>query len=114
MERQIMDTRAFSMARVLHIAAGAVALALTVSFAVASAAFAQQTCSECGPGDGGSIRDVRDDRANQRDPEITQPREVDELVFVVPPLFQGPASNSPVTRGSNGQIRSSWAVGVFR
>jgi hypothetical protein len=106
MERQIMDTRAFSMACVLHIAAGAVAMTLIVS---ATPSFAQ-----CETKCDGSIRDVRDDRSNQRDPEIVEPTEVEELVFVAPPLFQGPASNSPVTRGSNGQIRSSWAVGVFR
>jgi hypothetical protein len=112
MDLKIMDTRAFSMARVLRSSVGAVALAFIVS---TSPAFAQceTNCGEF-PGDGGSIRDTRNDRANQRDPVISEPTEVEELVFVAPPLFQGPASNSPVTRNSNGQIRSSWAVGVFR
>jgi hypothetical protein len=106
----IMDTRAFSMARVSRFSASAVALALILS---ASGSFAQE--QGCETNCGGSIRDFRDDRvANQRDPVIEERTEVDDLVFVAPPSFQLPASNSPVTRGSNGQIRSSWAVGVFR
>jgi hypothetical protein len=99
------------MARVSRKSATAVALALIVT---TSSAFAQGCETNC-EGGGGSIRDFRDDHAaNQRDPVVPEPTEVDELVFVAPPLFQLPASNSPVTRGSGGQIRSSWAVGVFR
>lgn len=103
------------MARVSRPSASAVALVLIVS---ASSAFAQTSCgNECGqPGNGGgSIRDLRDDRANnQRDPVVADEPRPAELVFTVPPLFQLPASNSPATRSSGGQIRSSWAVGVFR
>jgi hypothetical protein len=108
MEKYIMDTRAFSMARVSRISASAVALAFII---MTSPAFAQENCgSKCG-----EPRDIRDDRLeNQRDPIVTEPTAVEDLVFVTPPAFQLPASNSPVTRESNGQIRSSWAVGVFR
>lgn len=101
------------MARVSRISASAVALAM---FLTSSAAYAQceGNCSGF-PGDGGPARELRDNRVdNQRDPVISEPRQVEELVFVPPPLFQLPASNSPVTRSSGGQIRSSWAVGVFR
>ncbi len=98
------------MARVSRFSACAVALVLIVS---TSSSFAQAQGCETNCSD--SIRDFRDDRvANQRDPVVIEPTEVDELVFVAPPLFQLPASNSPVTRSSGGQIRSSWAVGVFR
>lgn len=98
------------MGRVSRKSASMVALALMVSV---SSAYAQE-CTQCGS-EGGSIRDARNDRANnQRDPIISEPTEVEEFVFVAPPLFQLPASNSPVSRSSGGQIRSSWAVGVFR
>ncbi len=106
------------MARVSRKSASMVALALILSV---SSAYAQECTSQCGNdggsirNDGGSIRDARNERANnQRDPIISEPTEVEEFVFVAPPLFQLPASNSPVSRGSSGQIRSSWAVGVFR
>lgn len=105
------------MARVLRFSASAVALAFIMT---TTSAFAQSFCdsANCGEnpgnGDGGAIRDARDDRANQRDPVVPEPTEVEDLVFNIPPLFQLPASNAPVTRQSDGQIRSSWAVGVFR
>jgi hypothetical protein len=114
------------MARVSRKSASAVALVLILS---ASSAFAQTACENgCGEpgigrdpgiGGGGSIRDFRDDRAdsgrdNQRDPIVSETSRSTDFVFVAPPLFQLPASNTPVTRGSGGQIRSSWAVGVFR
>ncbi len=99
------------MARVSRIFASAFALAVTLS---STQVFAQE-CSGSKCGGNEPIRDLRDDRANnQRDPIITDAPVAADFVLVVPPSFQFPASNSPVTRGSGGQIRSSWAVGVFR
>lgn len=107
-----MITRAFSMARVLRLSVSTAALALLMT---AAPAFAQENCgAKCGGGDGPS-RDSRDfSRDNQRDPLIEETIVAEELILVPPPVFNLPASNAPVTRESSGQIRSSWAVGVFR
>ena len=103
------------MARVSRFSASAFALALmTLSTPVNAEG---SICEQCGVDNdgGGSIRDTRNDRAdNQRDPVVNEPTDVEGLVYALPPLLQLPNSNAPVTRHSDGQIRSSWAVGVFR
>jgi hypothetical protein len=107
-----MDTRAFSMARVSRFFASALALACIMTTLPAFAEGSGCEGKGCG---GGSDRDSRDlARDNQRDPVIEETIVADDLIFVPPPVFNLPASNAPVTRESSGQIRSSWAVGVFR
>jgi hypothetical protein len=109
-----MDTRAFSMARVLRYSAGAFALACMLT-TLPAAAQETSACEGESCGGGGSIRDTRDvARDNQRDPVIEETIVTEDIILVPPPVFNLPASNAPVTRESSGQIRSSWAVGVFR
>jgi hypothetical protein len=99
------------MARVLRFSASMAALVVLLA---SSPAFSQCDSTNCGEG-GGSIRDERDvARDNQRDPVIEETVVTEDIILVPPPVFNLPASNAPVTRESSGQIRSSWAVGVFR
>jgi hypothetical protein len=101
------------MARVSRYSASMAALVILLA---SSQAFAQCDTANCGEGEGGgSIRDDRDvARDDQRDPIIEEATIAEDLIFTAPPVFNLPASNAPVTRQSSGQIRSSWAVGVFR
>jgi hypothetical protein len=106
-----MDTRAFSMARVLRYSVGAFALACMLT-TLPAAAQETSACDGESCGGDGSVRDVA--RDDQRDPVIEETVVTEDIILVPPPVFNLPASNAPVTRESSGQIRSSWAVGVFR